>query len=63
MQEVYARTVRRAAEIVGGVKELATRLNVPLDDMWCWTQGIRPIPRDIFLRAVDIVVDDKPANR
>lgn len=62
MQEVYGRTLRRAAEIAGGVRELAARMNVPLDDMWCWTQGVRPIPQEIFLRAVDIVTADRSGS-
>ena len=55
MPDVYARTLRRAGEIVG-VKELAERLNVPLDDLWMWTQGLKRTPQDVFLKAVDIVV-------
>lgn len=57
MPDVYARTLRRAGEIVGP-KELAVRLGVPFDDLWQWMQGTKRAPTDVFLKAVDIVVAD-----
>jgi hypothetical protein len=55
MPTVHARTLRRAAEIVGGVEELAAQLDVPSGDIAEWTQGTKPVPQEVFLRAVDIV--------
>ncbi len=58
MPTVYARTLRRAAQIVGGPRELAARLGVAADDVVCWLDGTRRVPQEIFLKAVDIVVAD-----
>ncbi|OGA59948.1 MAG: hypothetical protein A3G81_25925 [Betaproteobacteria bacterium RIFCSPLOWO2_12_FULL_65_14] len=56
MPTVHARTLRRAAQIVGGPSGLAAQLGVPLDDVVCWLQGTKRVPQEIFLAAVDIVV-------
>lgn len=56
MPTVYARTLRRAAEITGGVEQLASRLGVRSEDLVHWLQGTKQVPQEIFLRAVDIVV-------
>ncbi len=56
MPTVYARTLRRAAEIVGGVQQLGAQLGVRSEDLVYWMQGTKQVPQEIFLRAVDIVV-------
>jgi len=56
MPDIYARTLRRAANIVGGVNELAARLNVPREDLVYWMQGTKRAPTRVFLQAVDIVL-------
>jgi hypothetical protein len=56
MPTVYLRTLKRAAEIAGGVEELSAQLGVRGDDLAYWLQGTKPVPQEIFLRAVDIVV-------
>jgi hypothetical protein len=56
MPTVYLRTLKRAAEIAGGVEELGAELGVRSDDLACWLQGTKSVPQEIFLRAVDIVV-------
>jgi hypothetical protein len=56
MPTVYARTLRRAAEISGGVEKLASLFGVASEDLVFWMQGTKQVPQDIFLRAVDIVV-------
>ena len=55
MPTVHARTLKRAAQIVGGYMPLSTQLGVPIDDVACWAEGTKPVPDEIFLRAVDIV--------
>ena len=57
MPDVYARTLRRAADIVGGVDELAARLKVSREDLVYWMQGTKRAPATIFLQAVDIVLE------
>jgi hypothetical protein len=56
MTTVHASTVRRAAEILGGVEVLAAQLAVRGDDVENWLEDKVPPPQDIFLRCVDIVI-------
>jgi hypothetical protein len=51
---VYSRTLQKAAELSGGQKKLARLLRVPLSD-----KGEPPMA--IFLRAVDLVLDETGA--
>jgi DNA-binding transcriptional regulator YdaS (Cro superfamily) len=55
MPTVQAQTLRRAAEIAGGLGRLSAHLGVPERAVEQWARGAQPIPPDIFLRAVDIV--------
>jgi DNA-binding transcriptional regulator YdaS (Cro superfamily) len=55
MATVHAVTVRRAAEIVGGVKVLAAQLDVGDENLKNWMEGQVSVPQEIFLRCVDIV--------
>ena len=58
MPTVHAKTLQRAAEIVGGEQQLALRLKVTPSHLALWIQGIELPPGDIFLQAVDLVVDN-----
>jgi hypothetical protein len=58
MTSVYARAVRKAAELVGGRARLARMLQVPADEIEKWISEERKPPREIFLRVVDIIIDD-----
>lgn len=53
---VYARTLHRACELLGGLDALSTELGVPASDIARWIGGIEPPPLEIFLAAVDIVL-------
>ena len=55
--ETYARTLARAAQMVGGEKDLAARLGVPLLLLTEWIAGRKAPPQRIFLDAVDIVME------
>ena len=55
MPTVHARTVRRAAEIVGGVQLLAAALDARDANLKKWLGGEVPVPENIFLKCVDIV--------
>jgi hypothetical protein len=59
---VYARTLRRAAEIVGGDGELAVKLRVTPSHLALWLADAEKPPIDIFLRAVDVVTDSVPTD-
>lgn len=57
MPSVYARAVRRAAEITGGVTQLSAEWHVPIEELMSWLEGTRPVPQEFFLRAVDIITE------
>ncbi|HVL36112.1 MAG TPA: hypothetical protein VM489_10620 [Burkholderiales bacterium] len=57
------RTLKRAVEIVGGEQELALRLKVTPSHLALWLQGIETPPGDIFLQAVDLVMEVSSPQR
>jgi DNA-binding transcriptional regulator YdaS (Cro superfamily) len=55
--------LRRAAALVGGEQELALRIQVTPSHLILWLAGVVVPPADVFLRAVDIVMDHvQPAS-
>jgi hypothetical protein len=54
---VHARTLQRAAEIVGGEQELALRLGVTPSHLALWLRDLADPPMAVFFRAVDIVLE------
>ena len=59
---VYSRAVRKAAEMLGGRAELARTLQVPLAEVEKWILGDRKPPRDLFLRVVDLIIEDSAGS-
>lgn len=57
MPDVRARTLKRAAEIMGGEQQLALYLKVTPSHLALWLQGIEVPPDHIFLKAVDLVTE------
>lgn len=57
MSDVHVRTLMRAAEIAGGAQELAFRLKVTPSHLSLWMAGLEPCPAQIFLKAVDLVLE------
>ena len=55
---VYSRTLQKAAEASGGAKRLARTLRVPLIDLEKWIAGKDEPPMAVFLKAVDLVLDE-----
>lgn len=55
---VYSRTLQKAAELAGGQKKLARYLRVPTGDLEKWIGGTGTPPIATFLRAVDFVLDE-----
>ncbi len=53
---VYARTLHRACEILGGVPQLARHLEVREADLERWLEGDDDPPLEVFLAAVDAVL-------
>jgi hypothetical protein len=56
--KVYSRTFQKAAELCGGQPKLARRLRVPLADLAKWIAGDAAPPLPIFLKAIDLVLDE-----
>jgi DNA-binding transcriptional regulator YdaS (Cro superfamily) len=62
MPTVYARTLKRASDIVGGETALARRLSVGPEAIAHWLQGNAIPPTSVFLQAVDIVTAHDALN-
>jgi hypothetical protein len=58
---MYAQTLRRAADKVGGVTPLGERLGVGSESLTLWMKGKGQLPRDVFLRAADLLKDEPPS--
>jgi hypothetical protein len=57
---VISRTLQKAAEMAGGEKALARKLRVPLGELDKWIAGDAKPPMAIFLKAVDVVLEEAP---
>jgi hypothetical protein len=58
LQDIHKRALRRAAEIIGGNEELRLQLDVSEVEFVSWF-GNRDLPRDVFLRLVDIITEEQ----
>jgi hypothetical protein len=63
ISNIYARTLQKAAEHLGGTRALARYLGVPMPELFSWMKpdGPKP-PNAVFFKAVDIVLDDIPED-
>jgi hypothetical protein len=57
MPAVHSETLRRAAEIIGDEK-LAQELGVSSEQLAEWKTKQKPVPEEVFLKCVDIVVSE-----
>ena len=55
MPTLYVRTLKRAAELIGGEEQLARRLKVAPNHLTLWIRGAVSPPGDVFLGAAEIV--------
>jgi hypothetical protein len=61
---VYSRTLRRAAELIGGRRQLARYLHVPMAELERWIADEGTPPTGIFLKTVDYIIEEtQPAPR
>jgi hypothetical protein len=60
---VYFRTLQKAADLLGGRKNLARHLRVPIGELENWMSGSQVPPIGVFLKAVDLVLDETGAPR
>ena len=58
-QELPARAlaIKRAATIVGGLSELAQRLNVAERQLDYWLRDIGTLPDTVFFDVIDIIIE------
>jgi hypothetical protein len=56
-KQAYRRIVARVALLTGGLERLAVTLGVPTGVVSQWIQGLAPVPPDMFLRCVDLLLD------
>jgi hypothetical protein len=63
-EPVYARTLQRAADIVGGPEQLRERIAPKVSQklFQSWVAGRTEPPHKVFLDAVDIVIEQKLAE-
>ena len=54
----YVRTLRKAQLTVGGIADLAARLEVAVFELTRWIQGEARPPEDIYRRAREIAGED-----
>jgi hypothetical protein len=55
---VYSRALRKAAELLGGREKLSKVLHIPTADIDKWIADKGKPPREIFLRIVDLILDE-----
>ena len=60
--DVYLRTLKRAAQIVGGEQALALHLKVTPSHLALWLKGLEEPTTEAFLRAVDLVSEHELAQ-
>ena len=58
---VYSRTLQKAAELLGGRKKLARVLRIPMTDLEAWIADEAKPPLNVFLRVVDLIIDETGA--
>jgi hypothetical protein len=55
---VYSRALQKAAELLGGRDKLSKVLQIPTADIDRWIADQGKPPREIFLRIVDLILDE-----
>jgi hypothetical protein len=58
---VYSRAFQKASEVIGGHAKLCRYLRVPTADLEKWMADKAVPPTGIFLRAVDLILQETPA--
>jgi hypothetical protein len=58
---IYSRVLQKAAELLGGRSKLCRHLHVPKEDLQRWIDDKAVPPNNVFLRAVDLLLDETPS--
>ena len=56
-RSLHCQLLHEAAELLGGRTRLGRELQVPAQNLARWMAGIEPLPRPVFLKAVDLVIE------
>ena len=59
---IFSRALLKAAELLGGRDQLAKVLQVPGAELDRWIADEAKPPREMFLRVVDIILDETSAG-
>lgn len=59
---LYAQTLQRAADKLGGLAPLGKKLGVRSESLTLWLKGKGHPPRDIFLRAASLLKDERTSK-
>jgi hypothetical protein len=62
LHDIHTRALRRASEILGGEEQLRLHLQASEGDFSTWI-GQPELPRNIFLRLVDIITREEPRTK
>jgi hypothetical protein len=54
------RVLARTAAQVGGIRKLASELNLSEDILRCYVLGKEPIPEGLMLRIIDVLLEQLP---
>ena len=60
---VYSRALQTAAQLLGGRENLSRVLQVPRAEIDKWISDEAKPPREVFLRIVDLILDDSVPAR
>ncbi len=58
LHDIHTRALKRATEILGGEDKLMIFLGASANDYSTWMSQ-HELPRNIFLRLVDLITDDE----
>jgi hypothetical protein len=61
-RSVKTRTLQMAAKALGGTRKLRFLLKAPSSAVAAWLTGTEEPPKEVFLRALQIVLDDLDAR-
>jgi len=56
-QKLYRRALANAVQAAGGEEALREYLNVNDVTLRTWLTGLKPIPENVFLRLIDLLLD------
>lgn len=59
---LHARVLRKAADQLGGLGALSAYLKVPTPELYQWMRGHEQPPVGVFLKAVDLILDEPLAG-